>query len=153
MSGFAEYDRYDGLGLADLVRRREVTPSELVEEAISRVDRLNPQLNAVIQEMYDPARKAAESHVPDGPFRGVPFLLKDLIAAYAGVPTRGGSRFLRDYVPDHDSEIVRRYKAACRVGMHFAGRYGDETTLFRLAGQLEEAAQWFDREPAILGEE
>jgi len=112
MSGFSDYARYDGLGLAELVRKREVTPAELVEEAISRIERLNPQINAVIHKMYDLARKAAEGDLPDGPFRGVPFLLKDLVAGYAGVPTRSGSRFHRDFVPDHDSEIVRRHKAA-----------------------------------------
>jgi amidase len=112
MTGFSDYGKFDGLGLADLVRRREVKPSELVEEAISRIEELNPQLNVVIHKMYDLARKAAEQNVPDGPFSGVPFLLKDIVADYAGVPTRKGSRFHSDFVPDHDSEIVRRFKAA-----------------------------------------
>jgi amidase len=112
MSGFSDYAKYDGLGLAELVRKREVTPAELVEEAISRIERLNPQINAVIHKMYDLARKAAEGGLPDGPFTGVPFLLKDLVAGYAGVPMRSGSRFHRDFVSDHDSEIVRRHKAA-----------------------------------------
>jgi amidase len=62
--------------------------------------------------MYDQARQAANSPLPDGSFRGVPFLLKDLVVTYAGVPLRSGSRFHRDYVPDHDCELVRRYKAA-----------------------------------------
>ena len=69
MSGFSDYDKYDGLGLADLVRKKEVKPSELVEEAISRIERLNPQLNAVICKMYELARKAA-GDIPDGSFRG-----------------------------------------------------------------------------------
>jgi amidase len=112
MSDFSDYDKHDGLGLAELVRKKEVKPSELVEEAISRIEKLNPQLNAVIHRMYDLARKAAEGNLPDRPFGGVPFLLKDLMADYAGVPTRKGSRFHNDFVPDHDSEIVRRYKAA-----------------------------------------
>jgi len=112
MTGFRDYDKYDGLGLAELVRRKEVKPSELVEEAISRIEKLNPQLNAVIHKMYELARKAAHGDLPDGPFRGVPFLLKDILMAYAGVPLTNGSRFLRDFVPDHDSELVRRFKAA-----------------------------------------
>jgi amidase len=112
MSSFSEYDTYDGLGLAELVRKREVTPGELVEEAITRIERLNPQLNAVIHPMYEPARQAAEGDLPEGPFRGVPFLLKDLLAALAGAPMRGGSRFLQGFVPSHDSEVVKRYKAA-----------------------------------------
>lgn len=111
-SGFSDYDKYDGLGLAELVRKKEVKSSELVEEAINRIEKLNPQLNAVIHKMYDLAREAVEGSLPDGPFKGVPFLLKDLLAAYAGVPLRNGSRFYKDYVPDHDSEIVRRYKAS-----------------------------------------
>ena len=112
MSAFPEYDQYDGLGLAGLVKKKEITPGELVEEAIARIERHNPQLNAVIHKMYDLARQTAQGDLPDGPFCGVPFLLKDLAADYAGVPTRMGSRSMHNYIPDHDSEIVRRYKAA-----------------------------------------
>jgi len=112
MSGFSHYDKYDGLGLAELVRKKEVKPSELVEEAISRIEKLNPQLNAVIYKMYGLARKAADGEIPDGPFKGVPFLMKDLLLAYAGVPLTNGSRFFKDFVPDHDSELVKRFKAA-----------------------------------------
>ena len=112
MSGFGDYAKYDGLGLTELVRKKEVRPSELVEEAIDRIERLNPQLNAVIHKMYDLAREAAEGDLPDGPFMGVPFLLKDLGAAYGGVPMRSGSRFHEYFVPDHDSEMVSRFKAA-----------------------------------------
>jgi amidase len=112
MSGFSDYDKYDGLGLAELVRKKEVRPSELVEEAISRIERLNPQLNAVIYKMYELARKAAGGDLPDGPFKGVPFLMKDLLMAYAGAPLTNGSRFFKDFVPDHDSELVKRFKAA-----------------------------------------
>jgi amidase len=112
MSGFGDYDKYDGLGLGELVRKKEVKPSELVEEAISRIERLNPQLNAVIHKMYELARQAADKDLPDGRFKGVPFLMKDIFMAYAGVPLTSGSRFLKDYVPDHDSELVKRFKAA-----------------------------------------
>lgn len=112
MGGFKEYDRYDGLGLAELVRKGEVSPSELAEEAIARIERLNPQLNAVVRPMYEIGRQAAQGELPDGPFRGVPFLMKDLIDAYAGVPLTSGSRAYRTYVPTADSEMVRRYKQA-----------------------------------------
>ncbi|RME39497.1 MAG: amidase, partial [Thermoflexia bacterium] len=112
MSGLPEYERYDGLGLAELVRKGEVSPTELVEEAIRRIEKVNPQINAVIHPMYDLARQQVQQGLPDGPFRGVPFLLKDLLVHYAGVPTRSGSCFFRDFVPDHDSEIVRRYRRA-----------------------------------------
>jgi amidase len=112
VSGFSDYDKYDGLGLAELVRKREIKPSELVEEAISRIEKLNPQLNAVVYKMYELARQVASGDLPDGPFKGVPFLMKDIITAYAGVPLTNGSRFFKDFVPDHDSELVRRFKAA-----------------------------------------
>jgi amidase len=112
MSGFSDYDKYDGLGLAQLVRKKQVKPSELVEEAISRIERLNPQVNAVIHKMYELARKAADGDLPDGSFKGVPFLMKDLLMAYAGVPLSNGSRFFKDFIPDHDSELVKRFKAA-----------------------------------------
>jgi amidase len=112
MTGFIDYDKYDGLGLSRLVRQKEVKSSELVEEAISRIERYNPRVNAVIHKMYEQARKAADQDLADGPFKGVPFLLKDLAAYYAGVPLCNGSRFFKDFVPDHDSELVKRYKAA-----------------------------------------
>jgi len=112
MSGFSDYDKYDGLGLAELVHKKEVKPGELVEEAISRIERLNPQVNAVVHKMYELARKTADGDIPDGPFKGVPFLMKDIVMAYAGVPLSSGSRFLKDYIPDHDSELVKRFKAA-----------------------------------------
>jgi amidase len=112
MSSFNDYDKYDGLGLAELVQKKEVKPSVLVEEAISRIEKLNPRINAVIHKMYEQARKAADGDIPDGPFKGVPFLMKDILMAYAGVPLSNGSRFLKDYIPDHDSELVKRFKAA-----------------------------------------
>ena len=112
MSGFSEYSSMDGVGLGELVRNKEVSPSELVEEAISRIERLNPQLNAVIHTMYDEARRLAKSDRGDGPFAGVPFLIKDLLASYAGQPMSSGSRFYGDWAPDHNSELVNRFLAS-----------------------------------------
>ncbi|NLA40128.1 MAG: amidase [Smithella sp.] len=112
MARFREYDKYDGLGLAELVRKKEVTPLELCEEAIGRIDKLNPQLNAVICRMDDAARAAAMSPIPEGPFSGVPFLCKDLVSAIAGAPMTKGSKSCRNYVPSFDSEMARRFKAA-----------------------------------------
>jgi amidase len=112
-STFAEYDQFDGLGLADLVRRREVSAHELAVTAIERIEALNPRINAVIHKLYDDALKAAD--VPpaaDAPFAGVPFLLKDLLSWYAGAPIRSGSRILENFIAPHDSEIVRRYRRA-----------------------------------------
>ncbi len=113
------YLGHDGLGLAELVRTRQVTPAELVATALARIDRLNPGINAVIHRMDAQARAAAQGSLPDGPFRGVPFLVKDLIAEVAGEPFRSGSRFFRDFVAPHDSELVRRYRAA---GFVIAGK-------------------------------
>ncbi|MBN1160891.1 MAG: amidase [Dehalococcoidales bacterium] len=110
--GFSDYDKYDGLGLAGLVRKKEVKPVELVEEAINRIEKLNPRLNAVVHKIYEQARHTAARDLPDGPFKGVPFLLKDLVAFYAGAPMCNGSRFFKDYVPDHDCELVKRLKSA-----------------------------------------
>ena len=109
MAGFAEYDDYDGLGLAELVRQGEVTPAELVDEAIERIERVNPKLQAVVRPMYEQARASAKSRAFTGPFGGVPFLLKDLLQYYRGVPTVGGCRFTEGFVPDYDTELVRRY--------------------------------------------
>ncbi len=111
MSAFPEYTSYDALGLADLVRRREVKSEELIEEAIARVERINPQINAVILAMYEEAREAARAP-PAGPFAGVPFLIKDLQFSYAGVPLSHGSRFFKDYTPQEDSAFTRRLRAA-----------------------------------------
>ena len=112
MAAFPDYDSYDALGLAALVRSSEVTPAALVDEAIARCERVNPRINAVITPMYAIARAAAADPVPPGPFGGVPFLLKDLAQAWAGQPLRNGCRYYQNYVPAHDSEMVRRFRAA-----------------------------------------
>jgi amidase len=119
MSKLDELAFIDATALAELVRRKEVKPVELVEAAVGRIDRLNPALNAVVTPMYDRALEAAKADLPDGPFKGVPFLLKDLLAAYAGVPMTVGSELMRRFVPDHDSELVRRIK---RAGLIIAGK-------------------------------
>lgn len=112
MTGFTEYDRFDGLGLAELVRNRQVSPEELVEAAIAVIERQNPALNAMVTPMYDLARATAKEPLPEGPFRGVPFLLKDLGAMYQGVPTSNGNALLRRLPAPYDTEFVRRVRAA-----------------------------------------
>ncbi|HEX9451448.1 MAG TPA: amidase, partial [Burkholderiales bacterium] len=113
MSGFAEYEKYDALGLADLVRRKEVTPGELLDAAIERVEARNPAINAVTMKLYDYGRKAIADGLPDGPLRGVPFLMKDLTSPIAGVRMTRGSRFFADTPPSPaDSEHVKRLKKA-----------------------------------------
>ncbi|RPH61307.1 MAG: amidase [Chloroflexi bacterium] len=112
MSIFPEFHQYDGLGLAELVRKKEVTAAELVEEAIQRIETHNPRLNAVVYKMYDSARETAKKPLPDGPFAGAPFLVKDLLAAIEGIPTSCGTRLLKNTPMPHDSEMVKRWKKA-----------------------------------------
>jgi Asp-tRNA(Asn)/Glu-tRNA(Gln) amidotransferase A subunit family amidase len=112
MSGFSAYEHYDALGLAALVRRRDVTAGELLDAAIARVEARNPTVNAVVNKLYDYGRQAIAAGLPEGPFTGVPFLLKDLSAALAGVPTTRACRFFADAVPMEDSEHVKRLKRA-----------------------------------------
>ena len=109
----------DSTGQAELVRKSEVKPIELVDAAIERIERLNPPLNAVITRMYEHAREVASGPLPDGPFTGAPFLLKDFLAEYAGFRFTEGSAFLQDFVPDQDSELVKRYK---RAGLIVVGK-------------------------------
>jgi amidase len=128
--GFSDYAAYDAMGLAERVARGEVSPEELLDEAISRMERVNPTLNAVVIPMLDEARATLNAGLPEGPFRGVPFLLKDLALNYSGVPTTHGCRLFADHVPDHDSELVRRYKRAGLVifGKSASPEFGLTTT-------------------------
>ncbi len=120
MSGFADYERFDALGLADLVMRRQVKPVDLLEAAIERVEARNPLVNAVVMKLYDLGKKAIAEGLPDGPFTGVPFLMKDLTASLAGVPMTRGSRFFADSPPaTADSEHVKRLR---RAGLVIFGR-------------------------------
>src|SRR5260221_7343803 len=95
---FNEYEQYDALGLAALVRQRQVTPQELLAAAIARVEARDGSMNAVVTKMYDQASAAIAAGLPDGPFTGVPFMLKDLGVRYAGVRTTHGRRLFADFV-------------------------------------------------------
>ncbi|MEO8004871.1 MAG: amidase [Betaproteobacteria bacterium] len=113
MGAFAEYENYDALGLAELVRRKEVKPEELLEAAIERVEARNPAINAVTMKLYDYGRKMIADGLPDGPFRGVPFLMKDLTSPIAGVRMTRGSKFFADTPPSpSDSEHMKRLRKA-----------------------------------------
>lgn len=107
-----DYAARDGLALGQLVRDREVSPTELVEAAITLIERLNPQLNAVIHKVYDYARHEAAGPVGTGAFAGVPFLLKELATQWAGMPLTNASRYLKDQVAPADMEVVTRIKRA-----------------------------------------
>ena len=100
----SEYASYDGLGLAGLIAKGEVTPAETVEAAIDLTEKLNPAMNAVIHKHYERAREEAGGALPEGPFRGVPYLLKDLDGFSAGDPFHAGSEHLKaaGYVADTD---------------------------------------------------
>ncbi len=119
MGRFEEYESYDAVGLAELVRKGEVSPKEILNAAIALAEERNPRLNAIVVKMYDEAKAAVASGLPEGPFRGVPFLLKDLYTYCEGVRVTNGSRFFQDYVSDHDTELVARYK---RSGLVIFGR-------------------------------
>ena len=109
---FAEYDRYDALGLAGLIAKKKISAREAVDEAIARAERLNPKLNAIVFADYERARDTAKGKLPKGPFAGVPILLKDMRAGAKGMPTRNGSRYMPKILADHDSTLVARYRAA-----------------------------------------
>lgn len=120
MKGFADYEAYDALGLAALVRQKQVSPAELLEAALARVEARNGTVNAVTMPLYDQARATLAAGLPAGPFTGVPFLMKDLTAAIAGVPMTRGSRFFAATPPAAaDSEHVARLR---RAGLVIFGR-------------------------------
>jgi amidase len=114
-----EFASLDATALAGLVRQKQVKAIELVEAAIERMERLNPTLNAVVTPMYEQAREAAAGKLPDGPVTGVPFLLKDLGVLYAGVRMTMGTAFLRNFIPDHENELVIRLR---RAGLIIVGK-------------------------------
>jgi len=134
MLNSSEYSSFDGLGLAELVERGEVSPAELVEAAIERIEELDPKLNAVVHKAFASARAAAQSDLPAGPFRGVPFLVKDLGCPVAGMPRTSGSRYLRDEVPQQDGILTRRYREA---GLIILGK--TNTPEFGITGTTESA--------------
>jgi len=104
----AAYDSHDGLGLAELVRKGEVSARELLEEAIRRTDSIDPQINAVVVRHDDHARRQIDAGLPAGPFTGVPFLLKDL-DLLAGTRTTYGASMYKDYVADHSGTLTQRF--------------------------------------------
>ena len=132
MLSFSDYDQLDGLAQAALVRAGQLTAAELCAAAVARAEAFNPRLNAIAYPLYEPARARAAAGLPTGPFGGVPFLLKDFGAYYAGAPHTGGSRALRTFVPAEDAELVRRWQAA---GLNILGK--TTTPEFALMGVTE----------------
>src|SRR3982074_616570 len=105
---FSEYDSYDGVGLAELVRTKQVSASELLDEAIARTAKIDPQINAGVGNHYDYAQRQIDNGPPDGPFTGVPFLLKDL-DILEGTRTTSGASIYKDSVADHTSTLAQRF--------------------------------------------
>lgn len=137
-----EYERHDALGLAALVSSGEVTPTELVDAAIARIERDNPRLNAVVHTQFDRAHAEAGGPLPDGPFRGVPMLLKDLMAEDTGEPCTQSTKLLADYRPQRDAELVRRFR---RAGLVVVGR--TNTPEFGIYGVTEPVLRGPARNP------
>ncbi|MEQ1571802.1 MAG: amidase, partial [Myxococcota bacterium] len=137
----SDYEQCDATELAGRIRRGELAASEVVEEAITRIERVNPALNAVVHRMYDRAR-ATLPQLADGPFKGVPLVVKDFDGYLKGEPWTGSCRLLEGYVPDHDSEAIARLR---RGGLVFLAK----TNLPELAilGTTEPAWRGASRNP------
>src|SRR5215468_5913189 len=116
---FEEYRKHDAISLAGLIAKREVDAREVLETAIARAEQVNPAINAIVHKQYDQARKAVATRLPDGPLKGVPYLIKDLGFFETGEPATFGSSLFKDFVADHDSAYVTRCK---RAGLMFMGR-------------------------------
>ena len=107
---FKEYGSFDAVGLADLVRKKQVSASELLDEAIARTAKVDGDINAVVVKHYDHAKRQIDKGLPDGPFTGVPFLLKDL-ELLEGTRTTSGASVYRDNVADHTGTLAQRFLA------------------------------------------
>ena len=116
---FDEYCEYDATGLAELVSRGEVSAKELAQTAIAGVEKVNPALNAVIEVFTDRVDGLGESSLPNGPFTGVPFFLKDLGPRQKGRKQEGGSRLMQGYVADYSSFLTEQIE---RAGLNILGR-------------------------------
>jgi amidase len=139
---FPEYDHLDGLGLADCIRRGEVSTAEVAEAALARLRSRNPALNAIVRPLEALARRMAAEAPAETPFAGVPMVIKDLVATVAGVPTSYGTRVLQQVIPDHDSELIARYR---RAGAVFIGK--SNTPQFGLTPFTESEALGPSRNP------
>jgi amidase len=118
MLSLQDYTSHDGLGLAELVARKEVKPEELLSAALSAAERVNPKINAVLQTLPDQARAAIRQGLPQGPFHGVPFLIKELVLHAKNVRCDMGSRLAQGMMPPEDTELMARFR---RAGLLLAG--------------------------------
>ncbi len=134
--GFEEYRAYDAMGLAELVRKGDASPQQLLDMAVARSEAVNPVINAMVARYDDLARAAIQHGLPEAPFTGVPWLLKDLGIAMKGTVTTNGSVFFKNAMQDHDSTLVTRYRQAGLVifgkthSPEFGGTATTESALF-----------------------
>ncbi len=112
MLSLDEYARADATELASWIARGDVKPEELAETALQAIERINPELNAVLQVLREEAQGAVAKGLPGGPFRGVPFVIKELVCHAAGVPCEMGSHLAEGYVPETDTELMARFRRA-----------------------------------------
>jgi amidase len=118
MISLKDYTAHDGLGLAELVARKEVTPDELGAAAFEAVAKVNPRINAVLHTIPKEAAAEIRAGLPRGPFTGVPFLIKEIVLHAKGVRCEMGSKLAQGYVPDADTELMARFR---RAGFVLAG--------------------------------
>ncbi|HBH89075.1 MAG TPA: amidase, partial [Hyphomonadaceae bacterium] len=125
-----EYTQYDAIGLAELVAKKEVSPKELMDEALSRAEKAKEELNCVSALFPDIAEAQISEGLPKGPLSGIPFMTKDLGVAVKGAPLTSGSRLFKDFVADKNSELVERYRKAGIVtfGQTTSPEYGLTTS-------------------------
>lgn len=144
------FEDFDAIGLATLVKEKQVSPLELVDDAIARIERFDGEVHAVIHRSFERAREharvGAPGSTPDAPFHGVPFLLKDLMAQDTGQPSTYSTKLLGPWRADRDAELVRRYK---RAGLIILGR--TNTPEFGIYGVTEPAMHGPTRNPWNLG--
>ena len=107
---FQDYIRYDAVGLAELIRKKEVSADEVLQAALSRLDEVNPKLNLLAHDLRERAAAwQGSSENADMPLAGVPFLLKDLLADWEGAPTWSGSRMMQYYIAKQNSDLTQAY--------------------------------------------
>lgn len=136
------YTSYDAMGLAQLIKNKDISATELLQLAVSQAEQQNPYINAIITKLYDYGQQQIAQGLPDGPFSGVPFLLKDLLGSLSDTPLSNGSAAYKGSISPSDSELVKRYKAS---GVVIFGK--TNTPEFGLMGVTEPKAFGPTRNP------
>ena len=137
-----DYRNYDAIGLAQLIKNKDLSPTELLQTAIAHAEQENPSINAIITKLYDYGQQQIDQGLPEGPFSGVPFLLKDLLGSLEGTQMTNGSAAYKGHISPSDSEMVARYKAS---GLVIFGK--TNTPEFGLMGVTEPKAFGATRNP------